>query len=240
MITVIVPHARPEFSRNILANIGRQRGVEARLLVVANGSAIGAIRSDERCTVITSEAHQSTAMNTGLDWLRAAGDGAWARFDDDDFYGPDYLAETVEALRAHPVVGKTWGFVLFDEGLFRFGGAEGGPSDCLTGGTLAAATANVEPFQRKLGEDLQWCRDMRASGVEVWATTHRNYCYDRRTERGGAPRLINSKPVATRWGFGGAAEFHGLVPPEYVNAPAPPQKLVAAPSESELFVEMCS
>jgi hypothetical protein len=237
MITVIAPHARPEFSANLLANFQRQQGVDAQLVVVQNGAA-SKVSWPAGVTVLASVAHQSDAMNAGLTWLRTHGNGRWARFDDDDYYGPSYLADTERALNAHEVVGKTWGFVLFDEGLYRFDGVENGSSDKLTGGTLAARTADVLLFRRQIGEDLQWCRDLRARGVDVWAGSHRGYCYDRRSARNGAPRIITSGPVVTRWGFGGTAEYHGAVLPTYVDSPGEPRRIVGKPTDEELVEEM--
>ena len=41
MITVIAPHARPEFADNLLGSFRRQLGTGRRLLVVENGPAVG-------------------------------------------------------------------------------------------------------------------------------------------------------------------------------------------------------
>lgn len=240
MITVIAPHARPEFSANLLENFRRQRGVEARLLVVENGAAKLHFNSDAAWRVtVCHQQHQAASMNHGLACLRAAGDGPWARFDDDDYYGPDYLAEVVRGLEEHPVVGKTWGFVLFDDGMYRFHHPESGPAEKLTGGTLAARSSAVPPFQPRPDDDLQWCRDLRALGVTLWASDHRGYCYDRRSSRGGAPRVITSGPLVTRWGFG-PAEFHGQVGPEYVDAPAATAPHAPAIDAEALMAEMGS
>lgn len=235
MITVIAPHARSEFSENLLANFRRQRGVEAQLLVVENGSAVGAVSADE-ATVICSDAHQADAMNAGLAWLRANGGSPWARFDDDDHYSPDYLAEVERDLTTHEIVGKTWGFVMFDDGLYRFGQVEHGPAETCTGGTLAARTADVAPFLRQPDDDVHWCRDMRASGATIWAGAHRGYCYDRRSR--SAPRVIATSPLVTRWGFGDA-EYHGRVPVEFVDAPRAPLRAAPRPTTEEIFTEMC-
>jgi hypothetical protein len=237
VITVIAPHARPEFTTNLLDNFRRQRGVEARLVIVANGSA-ASLRDwppSDDTTVIWSDAHQSDALNAGLAFLRGHGGGPWARFDDDDYYSPNYLASVAQQLTTHEVVGKTWGFMLLDDGLYRFGGAENGPAEMLTGGSLAARTANVAPFQRLLYDDVEWCRDMRARGVELWAGPHSGYCYDRRSR--SAPRLIEVSSLVARWGFGDA-EYHGRVPIEFVDAPRAPLRAAPRPTTQELLTEM--
>jgi hypothetical protein len=235
MITVIAPHARPEFSANLLANFRRQRGVEAQLLVVENGEAVGAVAAED-ASVICSASHQADAMNAGLAWLRANGGGAWARWDDDDRYSPDYLAEVERELVTHEVVGKTWGFVLFDDGLYRFGGIENGHAEMLAGGTLAARTADVAPFKRFNDDDVHWCRDMRASGVELWAGPHQGYCYNRATRQ--SPRAIEGGPAVTRFSFGPSL-FYGPQPMSAVDRPGiEPLCSVPPPSDDELVAEL--
>lgn len=242
MITVIAPHARLAFSENLIENFRRQRGVEARLLVVENGPAVGSCPRIEGAWFVRSDPHQADAMNTGLEWLQTHGDGPWARFDDDDYYGPDYLAEVEQGLREHCVVGQTWGFVLFDDGLYRFGGIQRGPAQKLAGGTLAARSSYVAPFERRMDDDLQWCRDMLASGVQLFAGSHRSYCYDRRSARAGEPRVVSTGPAVTRWGFGGDAEFYGPLLPFSVDRPdlLGRPRIVSRPTDGELLAEVTS
>lgn len=230
MITVIAPHARPEFAANLLENFARQTGVEARLLVVENGPAVGFWPTSERVNVIRSGlgsvTHQADAMNTGLAWLRASGNGPWARFDDDDWYAADYLAAIEQRLAARPdatVIGKRWGFVMHDEGLFEFNAA----TDAFTGGTLAARSADVLPFERRSDDDLDWCRRMRASGAVFAETPAPGYCYDRRSR--AASRVIAGGLFESRFAWGecwahGPQPFevcdgrHRLEPVEYLPA----------------------
>lgn len=235
MITVIAPHTRPEFSANLLQNFERQRGVECRLLVVENGGAVGAFARSASVLVVQSAAHQADAMNAGLAELRQLGGGAWARFDDDDYYGPDYLAEVVASLEtddaAVTVSGTPWRFVMFDEGLHQF--CDDGD---FTGGTLAASTADVELFPRRSSDDLGWCRAMRARGARMVQRSPRGYCYDRRSR--AAPRVIDGGSVVTRFAFGRSL-FYGPQPFDAVDR-ASLEALVELdrPTDAEIFSEL--
>lgn len=233
MITVIAPHARPEFSANLLANFRRQRGVEARLLVVENGEANWSAEQSPGVTVITSGAHQASAMNAGLGWLRAYGNGAWARFDDDDYYGPDYLAAAVSSLAGDGVVvsGMPWRFVLFDEGLHQFQGRGE-----FTGGSLAANTADIAPFPRARSDDLDWCRSMREHGARFVERPPWGYCYNRTTR--SAPRVIEGGSAVTRFGFG-ASLFYGRLPASAVDRPGiEPLRSVMPPTDDEIVAAL--
>jgi hypothetical protein len=233
VITVIAPHARPEFSDNLLANFRRQRGVEAQLLVVENGEAVGSLTSDD-ATIICSGAHQADAMNAGLAWLRANGSGPWARCDTDDYYGPDYLARVRRSLVGEgPIVsGMPWRFVMLDEGLHQFTN----PNDVFTGGTLAASTADVAPFERYRDDDLRWCRVMRERGARFVEREPAGYCYDRTTRL--APRVIGGGSAVTRFGFGPSL-FYGPHAMSAVDYPdLRPLCTKDPPTDAELMAEL--
>lgn len=231
MLTVIAPHARPEFSANLLANFRRQRGIEARLLVVENGAAEGECPRLEGVRFTRSGPHQSDALNAGLDWLRERGGGAWARFDDDDHYAPDYLASVERSLVGDGVVvsGTPWRFVMLDDGLHQFQG-----DGEFTGGTHAANTVDVAPFPHRDGEDLEWCRTMRERGARLVEREPWGYCYDRTTRL--ARRVVWGGSVVTRRAFGrslfygphamSAVDYPGLEP--ICSMPMPSDEEVAA------------
>jgi hypothetical protein len=228
MITVIAPHARPAFAQNLLDAYRRQREhVECRLVVVENGAALGqfpATPRGEAVTILQSAPHQADAMNVALSWLRKNGGGAWARFDDDDYYGPGYLRDVEATLlrTGADVVGKPWSFVMFDDGLWRFSlsrNEQWADGFDFTGGTLAACSADVIDFARRLDDDLQFCRDMRERGAKLWSGSRWHYCYDRRTRE--ERRVWPARPVAARKAFGGTSEYYGLVPIEAVDQEVP-------------------
>lgn len=230
MITVIAPHARPEFAANLRANF-EQQGADCRLVVVENGPAVGTWQPSERVTVLRSDAHQADAMNMGLAWLRENGNGPWARFDDDDHYGCAYLADT-EALLASSradVVGKPWAFVLHDEGLFRFLSPAGTP---FTGGTLAARSADVLPFERRSDDDVDWCERMRAQGARLQPGKAWDYCYDRRSR--DAARVIEGGLFDSRFAWGACWAYGSLGPEAVEDRWLVPVTFMQAPSEDEI------
>jgi hypothetical protein len=242
LITVIAPHARPEFTANLLANFRRQRDVDAHLLVVENGPAVGSVSTDEGCTVMCSEAHQAAAMNAGLAWLRDNGGGAWARFDDDDYYGSDYLAQVEHSLSgplascrtdSGPLVsGMPWRFVMLDTGLHQFKTAR----DDFTGGSLAASTADVAPFERFRDDDVRWCQAMRDRGARFVERPHWGYCYDRSTRL--APRVIEGGSAATRFGFGPSLFYGPLAMGAVDDRGLRPLCSLPGPTDEELVAEL--
>lgn len=234
MITIIAPHARPSFAQNLLTNFHRQR--RGRLLVVANGAALDVSEwmASDTITVIRSSAHQADAMNAGLAWLRSRNASSWARFDDDDYYGPGYLESVESSLADHGglvVSGMPWRFVMLDDGLHQFQG-----DGEFTGGSLAASSAFVQDFPRADNDDLQWCRKVRAQGARFVERPARGYCYNRTTR--SAPRVILGGSALTRFGFG-ESRFYGQMPIEAVDyQELAPQRELPRASEAEAMAEL--
>ncbi len=235
MITVIAPHARPEFAANLRANFERQLPGH-RLVVVENGPAVGTWEPSWGVTVLRSEAHQADAMNAGLAWLRENGNGPWARFDDDDFYSSSYLFDVEQRLAERPdaeVVGKRWGYVMHDEGLFEFDP----DADVFTGGTLAARSADVLPFARREDDDVDWCRRMRERGAGFAEGLAPGYCYDRRTRAAG--RVITGGLFDSRFAWG-ACWAYGQVPVDHCDGMhlLEPLEYLPTLTEAEIFAHL--
>lgn len=238
MISVIAPHCRPWFAQNLLSNWKRQK-TASRLIVIENGDAIGTFPSVDGVTVIASEPHQATATNTGLAWLRTEGGGGpWARFDDDDYYGPEYLSETVSCLSLADATGKPWSFVMFDDGLWRFSVGRNSQRATfgLTGGTLAATSPFVPDFPKTISDDLDWCRLMRDRGASLWSSSAWNYCYDRRKIAG--TRVLSGPQTIIRRSFGDA-DYYGRMPLSSVDDNTiQPLRHISSPSDDEVFAAL--
>lgn len=231
MITVIAPHARPEFSDNLLQNFRRQLGVHARLVVVSNG--LGKITWPKDVCVLRSDRHQAKAMNLGLDWLRKNGNNNWARFDDDDYYGPNYLSVVEKSLAGSSTIisGMPWRFVMLDDGLHKFH-----CSGDFTGGSLAASTADVIDFPVYSDDDLRWCRGMRKNGATLIERNAHGYCYDRRTRN--SERVIPGGTAVTRFGFGKSSFYGNVEISEVDNESIVPITELSEPTDDEILTEL--
>lgn len=182
---VICPFSKPEHAQNLLGAIRRQRRHGSVFLVVENGPAVGAFPAAEGVVTLRSGAHQSSAKNAGLDWVRRNGGGRWSVFDCDDYYGPGYLDDQMAALDGGATMaGKAYGslmYVRFEEGLYLDGIR--GSSDSgtfLNGGSMSCATSDVPDFPViPVGEDGEWHKTMIRRGAKTVNTGARHYCYSR-------------------------------------------------------------
>lgn len=241
-VTVIATLSRREMAVPVMQAFARQAyAAPARLLVVESGAAVGCISGSGKDLHVTQAGPSAAAArNAGLDWLRKNGGGPWAFFDDDDYYGPDYLSSQISLMfrmGAH-VVAKTWQYVMLPDGLHRFQNAEScWTSEFLAGGTLCGESPESVPRFRDVmvGEDVAWCEDARKAGLRVFATGRSHYCYDRSRD---LPRAWDAAPVLARRGLGQGreSEFYGKVPHKSVdNVFLRPIGTVPAPTRHEIL-----
>lgn len=188
-LAVICPMGRDN-AKALQANVRRQSFQDFQLVVAENGPGRGSCYTAGLVAhVVQSEHHQSHAKNAALAKARCLGATHWATFDDDDYYGPGYLAELVAAFEAgHRVVGKCAHFTRLASGnvIYSSGDVEDDLSNTeatgLQGPTLAAEFWDGMPlFQDtgRYGEDARWLRDVTALGVPMWTTSPFHFCYQR-------------------------------------------------------------
>lgn len=145
-LAVVCVSMRPERLESVLRNVQSQREVRPQFFFVANDVAFDHAAVRERCAQIEGahvlEAPDTTSLGAALNLAMASTDARYvAKFDDDDLYGPHYLAD---ALRAHRysgagVVGKHTYYAHLeqsDETILRFPRHEFEYSSTLAGGTL--------------------------------------------------------------------------------------------------------
>jgi glycosyltransferase involved in cell wall biosynthesis len=101
--TVVIPTTlkRPQLLERALASVRRQRGVRARIVVVADvdpGTQVPVMGADVDLVVLDGPLGACAARNAGI----AAAHGDWIAFlDDDDVWAPDKLSAQVREARNH-------------------------------------------------------------------------------------------------------------------------------------------
>ncbi len=196
---VIVPFSRPENLNLILSNFNRQSFQQKKLVLVENGEAIGAAHSLAHCNnvvVLMSERHQSIAKNTALHEIRRRGGGFTVVMDDDDWYGPEFVAEACGYARTYDVIGKNRHFVSIDARSMWLCHRESAnrKTDWLTGGTIAcwAETCPEYPMLRS-GEDARFCLTASKLGMSVFNSDVYHYLYRRNSSSTHAWRITNAQ-----------------------------------------------
>lgn len=177
----IVPFSRPKFLENVIKNFNQQRYKNKKLIVVENGKAVGCCEKNgfKPDVLLKSDPHQSYARNEVINWVKSNGGGMCANFDDDDYYGPNYLSEIMENKNKADIIGKYDFFIRTTAGNFRL--FEGFASNCynniIHGATLACMAEIMPEYKNtgKWGEDWDLINRMQESGKTTYTTSKYNF-----------------------------------------------------------------
>lgn len=193
MVSVITCTKRPDFLQVILRNFYNQNVEEKELVLILHGFSkklVVGLYDDPHVHVLELPAEESlgSCLNKGI---QHANYKIIARFDDDDYYGNNYLAEALDELasREADVVGKQSIFIYFKEdrllGLL-FKGKENtyikNAGDTLVGSTLVFNKAVAEKVKFppiSLGEDIKFLEECKNLGLCIYASSPFNYVYIR-------------------------------------------------------------
>lgn len=179
-LTVVAAVSRPERAASVVAGFERQTH-PAQLLLVLNGAAEESVAPVGDLDLIRCKGgNPARARNAGLQWVQQHRGGIVAFWDDDDHYGPGYLAEVARALDGHPrrVVGKIIRTVEFDDGRWLFLRKQG---HAFLGGTIAGWARELPPIpDLPCHEDHEWCRLLEQRGFELKTLSGAHYVYNRR------------------------------------------------------------
>lgn len=183
-VSVVVSTNRPHQLDHVLGQVAAQLEVAPQVVLVTHGFAapddlLDRARKLGLTDVLTHEADASLALgeclNAGVE--RAGGDVV-AKFDDDDLYGPHYLADQVRALdySGADVVGKQAHHLLIKgigAMLVRFPDREHRFTDMVMGPTLMMRRelARSLPFAaRTRGEDTHFLRRVLLAGGQIYSS----------------------------------------------------------------------
>ena len=183
-IWVVVPCCREKQIRWVVDNFRRQTHPDKRLCIVENGEALGAC---ERLgivphLIITSEAQVGRARNAGMYAIRERGGGWISMWDDDDWYGPAYLAEMAELTESGKanIYGKHRHFVATPKNGMCLVNEKGQNkySQHVHGPTLVFRAEEGRAFhEQKEAEEIRWCYDMAKLGARIWAASVNHLLY---------------------------------------------------------------
>jgi hypothetical protein len=187
-VAVVCVSMRPHLLDAVVANIERQRGVDLEVVFVANAPSFDMDRVEQafaafdRAVIVRPPEH--TTLGSSLNQAMEMTDARFvAKFDDDDLYGPGFLADS---LRAHGyagagVVGKHSYFArLAATGAthLRFPANEFRYSGTLAGGTLVLDRDRIgdQRFEDiSLGEDRAFLAQCHRRGFSTFSADRFNF-----------------------------------------------------------------
>lgn len=191
-VAIVCVSQRPHELPCVIANVERQREISPAFVLVPTGpgwerqATERAVNAVQGARVIWD--HGDASLGAGLNAGMGACDARFvAKFDDDDHYGPHYLAD---ALRAHRfagagVIGKHSYYAEIDgvaDKLLRFAGHDFSYSSTLAGGTLVIDRDRVGDLRFddvSLGEDRGFIDACHRRGVSTYSADRFNFLQHR-------------------------------------------------------------
>ncbi|WP_284644804.1 glycosyltransferase [Paenibacillus silviterrae] len=194
MVTVVVCTMRPSYIDNVFDNYHRQSWKEKELMIILNKDDMDIgewyERAKDHKDIVVYQLPQEYTLGKCLNWaIKRASHSIIAKFDDDDYYGPDYLKESMHAMKKKkaPIVGKTTCYMYFEAEnalmLFRKG-REKQYRPKIKGGTLLFKRSVWDkvkfPENRISGSDARWLLNCGKAGFKVYSVSKNNYVCVRR------------------------------------------------------------
>ncbi|WP_248925760.1 glycosyltransferase [Paenibacillus hamazuiensis] len=207
-VSIITCTKRAEYIHNLFANYARQRWSRKELIVIINNDRIKIdpyremARKYKNVSVyrLPGKVTLGSCMNFGV---AKAKYGYIAKFDDDDFYSPRYLPESIRLMRRKKadLIGKRAHYVWLSGNrvlILRFPREEHKFVKILPGATLIfkKSVCNRVRFHNvNVGEDDQFCRDSKAKGYKIYSGGRFNFAAFRRKHSRNHTWIISEKTL---------------------------------------------
>ena len=196
-VSALVPTIRPHQLDHVFASIGNQRDVDLELVLLTHGFELGEETAADlarkhgvsRFKVLA--ASRDLTLGECLNMCVAAASGeVLTKMDDDDYYGPNYLADLLHAMdfSKADVVGKMahhMHFAANGSTVLRMPHMEHRLSRFVVGPTITARREVFEkhPFEPlNRGEDTAFLKAVTLTGGTIYAADRFNFCQMRQPD----------------------------------------------------------
>jgi spore maturation protein CgeB len=194
-VSALVSTFRPHQLEHVFETVASQRGAEVELVLLTHGFEVSTDSLRDlahrhgvgKFRFLT--APKELTLGECLNLCVSASTGeVLSKIDDDDYYGPNYILDALNALQFSKaaVVGKQAHYMHFLANratILRSAHKEHRFSRLVAGPTITAARAVFEdhPFQaRNRGEDTTFLEDVAMGGGAIYSADRFNYCQMRR------------------------------------------------------------
>jgi len=210
-VSIIVCTKRQQCMDNLFRNYGRQNYKHKELIVILNNDKLKIseyIKASSRYTnvrVISLPENRSLGLclNHGAALARY---DLIAKFDDDDYYAPGYLADSVRTLVKNnaDIVGKRAHYMYLNSKkllLLRYPTKANRYVPLIQGATLLVkrqVVTEVRFRDKNRGECVTFCSDSLAKGYTIYAGSPSNFLAIRRKNSADHTWIVNDRDLLTR------------------------------------------
>ncbi|SDY45962.1 Glycosyl transferase family 2 [Proteiniborus ethanoligenes] len=189
-ISVITCTNRPRYMQNVFENYNQQSFKDKELILVLNNNKMNMqewtreAKKHDNISVFQVDEKKTLGycLNFGIEKAKY---NIIAKFDDDDYYGPEYLSQSIKGFKYADVIGKYTTFVYFQNTqtlAIRNPKRDNRYVYRIEGPTLMFKREifnKIRFVEKSLGEDIQFCKDCTKNGIKMYAIDKYNYVYVR-------------------------------------------------------------
>ena len=194
-ISILTATNKVDCMENIFANYERQEWTKKELIIILNNDLMDLekwkLEAEKYKSVSVYKLSENRTLGECLNLgVKNAKYKYVAKFDDDDYYGPNYLEESIDTMLKQnaAVVGKRTCFMYLPdhkELKLRFPGHEMCRVTILQGGTIFTTKKLLQliPFPNKnLGECYSFIQRCRRKKYKICSSSRYNYAYFRKED----------------------------------------------------------
>lgn len=191
-VSIITCTNRPNSIDNIFYNFNSQTYENKELIIVLNNNdldlSIYKKKAKKYKNIRIFRLEQEKTLGECLNYAISESNSEYiAKFDDDDYYGPNYLVDSLNAFKYvdADVVGKLASYIYFESSntlAIRFPSMENRYVEYITGPTMVIKKEvfnKIKFTHKNQGEDTQFLKDCSKIGLKIYAIDRFNHVYIR-------------------------------------------------------------
>jgi glycosyltransferase involved in cell wall biosynthesis len=187
VVSIITCTIREDSIDNVFKNYQQQTYQDKEMIIILNKDSIDIDRWIKKArnypNVQVYQLHEKAALGDCLNFgVMKSNYDIIAKFDDDDYYGPEYIASSMEAFKDKSVsiIGKSSCYIYFknNKALIHVPGAENSFTDTVAGATLMFRKevfyyVRFEKVNR--AEDYFFIDQAKKAGFTIYATSRNHF-----------------------------------------------------------------
>jgi glycosyltransferase involved in cell wall biosynthesis len=187
VVSIITCTIRDESIDNVFNNYQLQTWQDKELIIILNKDSMDIDCWIEKAkkynNVQVYQLHQKATLGDCLNFgVMKSNDDFIAKFDDDDYYGPNYIKSAMDAFKDNniSIIGKSSYYIYFKnkKALIHVSGTENSITDTVAGATLMFRRdvfhyVRFEKVNR--AEDYFFIDECKKKGLNVYSTDHHHF-----------------------------------------------------------------
>lgn len=195
-VSIITVTNNDIFISNIFENYSRQKHQKKELILILDKNSLEKSKYEKKAerhsNVRIIKLNEKTSLGNCLNYaVKISRYNILAKFDDDDYYGPKYLSDSLQAFETTDadVIGKRSHLVYFESNkmlAIRNPNHENKYDSFVNGSSLIFKKnifKKVKFANISIAEDTQFCNDCLKKGIKIYSTNRFHHVYIRRSSK---------------------------------------------------------